>query len=117
MAEIFLEAEEFEEPGGWVVDPQSDAQVGSAYLMAHGMGVPVADARTRCRIPESGLWHIWARTRNWVAVWKPDKAAGLFNLPADLPSPPSFTKDNPNDMPIYIISVMSDGMTVGELYD
>ncbi|WP_294505355.1 FAD-dependent oxidoreductase [uncultured Victivallis sp.] len=80
MAEIFLEAEEFEEPGGWVVDPQSYAQVGSAYLMAHGMGVPVADARTRCRIPESGLWHIWARTRNWVAVWKPDKAAGLFRV-------------------------------------
>lgn len=41
----------------------------------------------------------------------------MGNLPADLPSPPSFTKDNPNDMPIYIISVMSDGMTVGELYD
>ena len=41
----------------------------------------------------------------------------MGNLPADLPSPPSFTKDNPNDMPIYIISLMSDGMTVGELYD
>ncbi|MDA6840075.1 efflux RND transporter permease subunit, partial [Escherichia coli] len=25
------------------------------------------------------------------------------NLPADLPSPPSFTQDNPNDMPIYIL--------------
>ena len=41
----------------------------------------------------------------------------MGNLPSDLPSPPSFTKDNPNDMPIYIISVNSDGMTVGELYD
>lgn len=41
----------------------------------------------------------------------------MGNLPADLPSPPSFTKDNPNDMPIYIISVTSDGMTAGEMYD
>lgn len=41
----------------------------------------------------------------------------MGNLPVDLPSPPSFTKDNPNDMPIYIISVTSDGMTAGEMYD
>ena len=41
----------------------------------------------------------------------------MGNLPADLPSPPSFSKDNPNDMPIYIISVTSDGMTAGEMYD
>ncbi len=41
----------------------------------------------------------------------------MGNLPSDLPSPPSFTKNNPNDMPIYIISVVSNGMTRGQLYD
>ncbi len=41
----------------------------------------------------------------------------MGNLPADLPSPPSFTKDNPNDQPIYIVSVVSNGMTTGDLYD
>lgn len=41
----------------------------------------------------------------------------MGNLPSDLPSPPSFTKDNPNDRPVYIISVVSDGMTAGDLYD
>ena len=41
----------------------------------------------------------------------------MGNLPADLPSPPSFTKDNPNDMPIYIISAISDTLTEGDLYD
>ncbi|MBO6103047.1 MAG: efflux RND transporter permease subunit, partial [Opitutales bacterium] len=39
------------------------------------------------------------------------------NLPADLPSPPSFTKDNPNDMPILLLTVISDSMTDGELYE
>lgn len=41
----------------------------------------------------------------------------MGNLPADLPSPPSFTKDNPNDMPIYIVSTISNGMTLADLYD
>lgn len=39
------------------------------------------------------------------------------NLPVDLPSPPSFTKDNPNDMPILLLTVVSDSMTDGELYE
>ena len=41
----------------------------------------------------------------------------MGNLPADLPSPPSFTKDNPNDMPIFIAAAVSNGMTLGHLYD
>ena len=38
-------------------------------------------------------------------------------LPSDLPSQPSFSKDNPNDMPILLLSVLSDSMTDGELYE
>jgi len=38
-------------------------------------------------------------------------------LPRDLPSPPSFTKDNPNDMPIYIVTVTSRDHSAGDLYD
>ena len=41
----------------------------------------------------------------------------MGNLPADLPSPPSFTKDNPNDQPIYIVMAASNGMSLGNLYD
>jgi len=41
----------------------------------------------------------------------------MGNLPKDLPSPPSFTKDNPNDMPIYIVTVTSRDHTAGDLYD
>ncbi|MBC8108359.1 MAG: efflux RND transporter permease subunit [Anaerolineae bacterium] len=39
------------------------------------------------------------------------------NLPQDLPSPPTFTKTNPNDQPIMYIAVASDTMTRGQLYD
>src|SRR5687768_8077999 len=39
------------------------------------------------------------------------------SLPADLPSPPTFTKTNPNDQPILYIALTSDSVTAGKLYD
>ena len=38
-------------------------------------------------------------------------------LPVDLPSPPTFTKTNPNDQPIQYIALVSDTATEGQLYD
>ena len=38
-------------------------------------------------------------------------------LPADLPSPPTFSKSNPNDQPIQYIALTSDSVTAGRLYD
>lgn len=39
------------------------------------------------------------------------------SLPVDLPSPPTFTKTNPNDQPIMYIALTSDSVTRGQLYD
>ncbi|HET6201529.1 MAG TPA: efflux RND transporter permease subunit [Planctomycetota bacterium] len=39
------------------------------------------------------------------------------NLPVDLPSPPTFSKTNPNDQPILYIALTSDSVTPGRLYD
>ncbi|MBV8878541.1 MAG: efflux RND transporter permease subunit, partial [Planctomycetaceae bacterium] len=39
------------------------------------------------------------------------------SLPVDLPSPPTFSKSNPNDQPILYISMTSDSVTLGGLYD
>jgi len=38
-------------------------------------------------------------------------------LPADLPSPPTYSKTNPNDQPIMYIAMVSDSVTSGQLYD
>jgi len=38
-------------------------------------------------------------------------------LPLDLPSPPTFTKTNPNDQPILYVALTSDTVTTGQLYD
>jgi HAE1 family hydrophobic/amphiphilic exporter-1 len=38
-------------------------------------------------------------------------------LPTDLPSPPTFSKTNPNDQPILYIAMTSDSVTSGQVYD
>jgi hydrophobic/amphiphilic exporter-1 (mainly G- bacteria), HAE1 family len=37
-------------------------------------------------------------------------------LPIDLPSPPTFSKTNPNDQPVYLLGLLSDTLTDGDLY-
>ena len=41
----------------------------------------------------------------------------LANLPSDLPEPPTYKKTNPSEKPIIHISVTSDTLTAGQLYD
>jgi hypothetical protein len=80
MARIWLEAESFGTLGGWVIDQQSVEPMGSAYVMAHGMGVPVVDAVTQVLIPETAAWTVWVRTRDWTAVWERGTPAGIFRV-------------------------------------
>ena len=39
------------------------------------------------------------------------------SLPSDLPSPPTYSKSNPNDQPLMYIAMTSDSVTPGQLYD
>ena len=77
---VFLEAEQFADFGGWDLDQQSMDQMGSPYLLAHGLGVPVKDAVTTAKFPVAGQYHVWVRTRDWVAPWKAPGAPGKFQL-------------------------------------
>ena len=78
-ATVFVECENFKDLGGWAVETQSMRQLGSSYVMAHGYGKPVADAWTTVVFPEDGDYTVWARTRNWNAVWTKG-AAGRFQI-------------------------------------
>ena len=79
-AVVLIEAEGFAELGGWVIDQQAMDQMGSPYLLAHGLGVPVAAATTTVNIPEGGTYRLLVRTRNWVATWQASGAPGKFQL-------------------------------------
>lgn len=63
---ILLEAETFANKGGWKVDQQYVHLMGSSYLLAHGMGVPVENASTSVELPEEGEYSLWVRTKDWV---------------------------------------------------
>lgn len=67
---VLLEAEAFQNTGGWAIDQQFMDEMGSPFLLAHGLGHPVADASTAVTFPKAGLYSVWVRTRDWVAPWK-----------------------------------------------
>jgi hypothetical protein len=67
---ILVEAESFGDYGGWFIDTQFMDQMGSPYLIAHGMGKPVTDANTRVSCPESGDYRVWVRTYDWTGPWR-----------------------------------------------
>src|SRR3954466_10235507 len=77
---IFVEAETFENVGGWSLDTAFTSLVGSPYLLAHGLGQPVADATTKIQVSAGGTYRIWVRTKDWVAPWKAPGTPGRFQL-------------------------------------
>lgn len=78
--ELLIEAESFSQRGGWVLDQQFMDQMGSPYLMAHGMGIPVADATAEINIPQAGTYYVYARTYNWTSPWTDAAGPGKFRL-------------------------------------
>ena len=78
--EVLVEAESFEDAGGWKLDTQSIETMGSPYLLAHGLGTPVADAITTVTFPETGTYRVFARTKDWVARWGAEGQPGRFQI-------------------------------------
>ncbi len=76
---LLIEAESFDDKGGWCVDQQFMDQMGSPFLLAHGLGTPVDDASKTIVFPETGKYYLWVRTRNWASAWT-DKAPGQFQV-------------------------------------
>ena len=66
------------EAGGWGLDAQFMDVMGSPYLIAHGLGVRVLDAKARVSFPAPGEYRVWVRTKNWA-----DGAPGRFRVLVD----------------------------------
>ncbi|MEY2597955.1 MAG: hypothetical protein RLZZ142_214 [Verrucomicrobiota bacterium] len=77
---LFVEAESFQSHGGWALDTSFTQIVGSPYLLAHGLGKPVADATHKITVPSAGNYRVWVRTKDWVAPWKASGTPGRFQL-------------------------------------
>lgn len=77
---VLVEAEAFKDLGGWSVDQQFMDVMGSPFLLAHGLGKPVASARTTVTIPQPGTYRVWARTRDWTAPQAKVPGPGRFRV-------------------------------------
>lgn len=80
QSSVFLEAEGFADPGGWTNDNQSMMQMGSPYLIAHGIGCPVEDAVTTFNLAKEGTYRLWVRTRDWTKTWGRTESPGRFEV-------------------------------------
>ncbi len=88
---VLVEAERFANIGGWKVDAMSVEQMGSPYVIAHGLGTPVTNAATTVAFPETGAYAVWVRTRNWVPAYSNAAAPGRFQVLVDgAPLSPTF---------------------------
>ncbi len=81
--QVLVEAESFQSPGGWKLDTQFIENMGSPYLLAHGLGRPVKDAMTMVAFPETGEYRVLVRTKDWVARWKAPGQPGRFQVLVD----------------------------------
>ena len=78
--DLFVETESFSHKGGWVVDQQFMDLMGLPYLLAHGLGIPVADATTEVVFPKAGKYWAYVRTYNWTSPWNKGEGPGKFTL-------------------------------------
>lgn len=78
--ELWIDAIEFQDKGGWKEDTQFVHLMGCGYLMAaYKPGIPVEDAHTTVQIPAAGTYRIWVRDRNWLRSHSPGTFCLLVN--------------------------------------
>lgn len=73
---LWVEAEDFADYGDWRLDTQFVQQMGSAYLIAAGVGQPIGDAATEVQLARTGRYRVWVRAKNWIR----DHAPGRFGV-------------------------------------
>lgn len=76
---VWVETELFKDKGGWTSDAQFIDQMGSPFLLAHGLGNPVKNATTSVEFEEKGVYHFWIRTRDWIPPGQ-GPGPGKFNV-------------------------------------
>jgi hypothetical protein len=74
----------FDKVGDWTVEQQFILQMGSSYLLAHGIGTPlVNDAVTTITVPADGDYRLMVRTKNWTKYWSDGPTPGIFQVLVD----------------------------------
>ena len=72
---LWIDTEDFTSYGGWTLDTQFVHLMGSAYLIAAGVGKPVGDATLDIDVPKAGKYRLWVRAKNWLKEHSPGRFA------------------------------------------
>lgn len=83
MEKIVVTAAGMKNNGGWQLDTQFVTTMGMPYLLAHGLGNPVKDAKTEFEVKKTGEYELYVYTFNWVAPWNKEEAPGIFEVYVD----------------------------------
>lgn len=76
---IWIDAEDFQDYGGWLLDTQFVHLMGSAYLIAAGIGKPVKDATVEFDVSKAGRYRLWVRAKNWLKDYSPGQFKVVVN--------------------------------------
>lgn len=68
---LWIDAEDFSDYGGWLLDTQFVHLMGSGYLIAASVGTPVKDAAVDVTISKAGKYRVWVRAKNWLQEYSP----------------------------------------------
>lgn len=77
---VLVDMGSFEDYGGWVLDSQFVETMGVPYLLAHGLGKAVEDAKTKVQFPCAGKYYVKVYTYDWIAPWKKNMPIGIFKI-------------------------------------
>jgi len=69
----YVDTEDFDDYGGWLMDNQFVHLMGSPYLIATGIGEAVEDAKTSVNVLKEGEYYVWVRARNWEKEYAPGR--------------------------------------------
>ena len=81
---VMVLATKFADKGDWTVEQQFVLHMGTSYLLAHGIGTPLAkDAVTAIEVPADGDYKLYVRTKNWTKYWSNGPTPGIFSVVID----------------------------------
>ncbi len=72
MENLWIDACEFDDYGGFILETQFVREMGQSYLMADGIGEPISPATTIFNVKEGGFYRVFLRTKNWCVEYAPD---------------------------------------------
>ncbi len=72
MEKLWIDAVDFDDYGGFILETQFVREMGQPYLMANGTGSPVTPSAVRFSVNEGGMYRFYIRTKNWCPEHKPD---------------------------------------------